>query len=279
MAARGVQAFNPPSDSCPSRMLLVKFGGSAITVKSKYRTLRRADLSRLARELASTHDREAGTVLVHGAGSYGHILAAKHRLKEGFREDAQIAAAAQVQRDVRALDLEVLDALLRARLRPVAIPPGTDAYVDQGGTFHLDTKPFVEYVMRGFLPVSFGDVVRDEKRLFTIASGDDVILELARYYRPERVVFVADVDGVYTADPKRDKAARLLDVVDAAALERISFSDAAGRDVTGGLRAKLERMLEIAAYSKDVRIINGLAKGRLAKAAKGGDVVGTRVVA
>ncbi|OGS51438.1 MAG: hypothetical protein A3K65_09835 [Euryarchaeota archaeon RBG_16_68_12] len=260
-------------------MLLVKFGGSVITVKSKYRTLRGADLSRLARELAAAHDPEAGTVLVHGAGSYGHILAAKHRLKEGFRDDAQLTAVAQVQRDVRALDLKVLDALLRARLRPIAIPPGTDAVVDKDGRFHLDTAPFEDYRMRGFLPVSFGDVVRDEGRLFTIASGDDVVLELARFYRPERVLFVADVDGVFTADPKRDRAATLLDVVDGPALERIAFSDAAGRDVTGGLRAKLERMREIAGVAKDVRIINGLAKGRLERAAKGGDVPGTRVVA
>ncbi len=261
-------------------MLLVKFGGSVITVKSKYRTLRGQDLSRLARELAAAHDPEAGTILVHGAGSYGHLLAAKHALREGYRGDgAQLGAVAQVQRDVRALDLKVLDALLRARLRPVAVAPGTDAYVDQDGGFHLDTAPFEEYVMRGFLPVSFGDVVLDERRRFTIASGDDVILELARFYRPERVLFVADVDGVFTADPKKDKGAKLLDVVDGPAMERIAFSDAAGRDVTGGLRAKLERMREIAKVSKDVRIINGLAKGRLERAAKGGDVPGTRVVA
>jgi isopentenyl phosphate kinase len=123
-------------------MLLVKFGGSVITVKSKYRTLRAADLSRLARELAAAHDPEAGTVLVHGAGSFGHILAAKHRLKEGFHDSTQLAAVAQVQRDVRALDLEVLDALLKARLRPISIPPGTDAYVDQNGTFQ-DRKSVV----------------------------------------------------------------------------------------------------------------------------------------
>ena len=52
-----------------------------------------------------------------------------------------------------------------------------------------------------------------------------------------------------------------------------------GHDVTGGLRRKLERMLEIARHARDVRIINGLAKGRLEAAAKGADVVGTRVVA
>ena|SRR3989442_1975155 len=258
-------------------MLLVKLGGSVITVKSKYRTLRGPDLSRLARELAAGASSE--TVVVHGAGSYGHILAAKHGLTDGFHDTQQLGAVAQVQRDVRALDLKVLDALLRARLRPIAVPPSLVMRYHDGRLATFDIGPFRDYLLREFLPVSFGDVVLDTKRRFTIASGDDVILELAKLFRPDRVVFVADVDGVYTADPKRDRGAKRLDVVDAAALGTIAFTDEAGQDVTGGLRRKLERMLVIAKHSRDVRIINGLAKGRLEAAAKGEDVPGTRVVA
>ena len=258
-------------------MLLVKLGGSVITVKSKYRTLRGPDLSRLARELAA--GTRGDTIVVHGAGSYGHILAAKHRLTEGYQNPDQLGAVAQVQRDVRALDLKVLDALLRAGMRPVSVPPSLVMRYHDGRLASFDVGPFRDYVMRELLPVSFGDVVLDTKRRFTIASGDDVILELAKLFRPERVLFVADVDGVYTADPKVDKAAKRLDTVGAGSLESIAFSDAAGRDVTGGLRRKLERMFAIAQHSRDVRIINGLAKGRLEAAARGEDVVGTRVVA
>ena len=258
-------------------MLLVKLGGSVITVKSKYRTLRGPDLSRLARELAAGAGPD--TVLVHGAGSYGHILAAKHRLKEGAQDPDQLAAVAQVQRDVRALDLKVLDALLRARLRPAAIPPSLVMRYHDGRLASFDVGPFRDYLMRQLLPVSFGDIVMDTKRRFSIASGDDVILELAKLFRPDRVLFVADVDGVYTADPKRDKNATRLDVVDATSIEKIALTSEAGQDVTGGLRGKLERMLTIAKHARDVRIINGLARGRLDSAVKGQDVVGTRVVA
>ena len=258
-------------------MLLVKLGGSVITVKSKYRTLRGPDLSRLARELAAGAGPD--TVLVHGAGSYGHILAAKHGLKNGAEGPEQLSAVAQVQRDVRALDLKVLDALLRARLRPAAVPPSLVMRYHDGRLASFDVGPFRDYLMRELLPVSFGDVVMDTKRRFSIASGDDVILELAKLFRPDRVLFVADVDGVYTADPKRDRGATRLDVVDAASMGSIAFADAVGHDVTGGLRGKLERMLTIAKHARDVRIINGLVRGRFESAAKGADVVGTRVVA
>ena len=258
-------------------MLLVKLGGSVITVKSKYRTLRGPDLSRLARELAAGAGPD--TVLVHGAGSYGHILAAKHGLNEGARDPAALTAVAQVQRDVRALDLKVLDALLRARLRPAAVPPSLVMRYHDGRLASFDVGPFRDYLMRELLPVSFGDVVMDTKRRFSIASGDDVILELAKLFRPDRVLFVADVDGVYTADPKRDRGATRIDVVDADALGTVALTNEAGLDVTGGLRRKLERMLAIAKHARDVRIINGLARGRLEAAAKGADVIGTRVVA
>jgi len=258
-------------------MLIVKLGGSVITVKSKYRTPRGPDLSRLAREIAAGAGPD--TIVVHGAGSYGHILAAKHRLADGYQRPDQLAAVAQVQRDVRALDLKVLDALLRARLRPMAVPASLVMRYRDGVLASFDGDPFRDYLTRDLLPVSFGDVVIDTDRQFAIASGDDVVLELAKLFRPDRVIFAADVDGVFTVDPKRDKDARRLDLVDAAALDAIAFSDAGGFDVTGGLRRKIERMLAIAKYAKDVRVVNGLARGRLEAAARGGDVVGTRVVA
>src|SRR2546428_13389545 len=68
------QPFNPGSNSRTPSMLLVKLGGSVITVKSKYRTLRGPDLSRLARELAAGAG--PGTGRRHRAGSRGHTLSA-----------------------------------------------------------------------------------------------------------------------------------------------------------------------------------------------------------
>src|SRR2546428_3023152 len=187
---RGDQPFNPVSNSRTPSMLLVKLGGSVITVKSKYRTLRGPDLSRLARELAAGAGRD--TVLVHGAGSYGHILAAKHRLKDGAQGPDQLAAVAQVQRDVRALDLKVLDALLRARLRPAAIPPSLVMRYHDGRLASFDVGPFRDYLMRQLLPVSFGDIVMDTKRRFSIPAGGDGVLELAKLLRPDRVPLLAD---------------------------------------------------------------------------------------
>ena len=48
---------------------------------------------------------------MHGAGSFGHVVASEHQLQHGFKERSQIAGLAQVLADVRELDLKVLRAL------------------------------------------------------------------------------------------------------------------------------------------------------------------------
>src|SRR2546425_13353768 len=75
-SARRDQPFNPGPNSRTPSMLLVKLGGSVITVKSKYRTLRGPDLSRLARELAAGAG--PGTVGGPRAGACGPIPSPKH---------------------------------------------------------------------------------------------------------------------------------------------------------------------------------------------------------
>jgi len=60
-------------------MLLVKLGGSVLTDKARLRTARRAAIRRLASELAAVRQ---SLLVVHGAGSYGHILARRHQLNQ-----------------------------------------------------------------------------------------------------------------------------------------------------------------------------------------------------
>jgi len=252
---------------------LVKLGGSVLTDKAHVTTLRAANLRRLAAEIAASRQE---VVIVHGAGSFGHIKARKHRLQEGYLDDEQLPAVAEVQRDVRALNLAVLDALRRAGLRPVSLPPSAIARLDDGALRSLDLDVFRRYCDLGFTPVTFGDVVLDARRWFAICSGDLLMLALAEAFRPESAIFVADVDGVYTADPKRSRAAKLLREVGPANLAAIDTT-AKTEDVTGGLGGKLERMIGVARFVDRCVLVNGLKKGRLLAALRSPRVVGTRV--
>ena len=79
-------------------MFLVKLGGSVITDKARYRVFNKDRVARLCSEIA-----ESGkdVIVVHGAGSFGHVLAKRHSLQDGYSDPEQIPAAARVQSSTR----------------------------------------------------------------------------------------------------------------------------------------------------------------------------------
>ena len=255
-------------------MLLVKLGGSVLTDKAHLRTPRKAAIARLTKELAGLGD---DLVVVHGAGSFGHVLARRYRVN-GPASPRKARGAAIVQRDVRALDDLVVGGLLRAGLAPAVLPPSAILALDDGRIDLIDLDGFRDFIAVGFTPVTFGDVVRDRSRGVAVCSGDILMLELAKAFHPRCVLFAADVDGLYTSDPKRDPDARLLLSLSRADLPLIEFGPAKGPDVTGGIEAKVRRMLEIAAHADETIIVNGNVKNRVRDALRGRIVVGTRVV-
>jgi isopentenyl phosphate kinase len=256
-------------------MILVKLGGSVITDKSKLRTFRRSSCERLANELRAA---KPPLAIVHGAGSFGHIEAKKHGLHKGFKEDSQIRHVAAVQRDVRELNLKVLEALISKGIRAVSIPPAASATFKNGSIQSFEQDAFKRVLDLGLAPVSFGDVVPDEAMGFSICSGDLMMQALAESFGPDLVVFCADVDGVFDCDPKRSKKSKLIPELNKSSLREIRRTASRSADVTGSIYGKLERMLAIAQYCEKCMIVNGNVPGRLEKAVRGERVVSTVVL-
>jgi isopentenyl phosphate kinase len=100
---------------------------------------------------------------------------------------------------------------------------------------------------------------------------------LAKEFRPERIVFCADVDGIFTSDPSLDPGARLMERVDRSALEALPRTSKVA-DVTGSIYAKVEFMLRLAELGQDTMVINGRAPGRLGAALRGEKVKGSAVI-
>lgn len=258
----------------PNHMLLVKLGGSVITDKRNYRVLRQDVLDRLAHEIAGA---EEEVVVVHGAGSFGHVIAAKHRLQDGFSDPSQLLAASQVMEDVRTLDLAVVSALLRSGLPAVSLPPSALVRLSDGKLESMDTDVVRRYLKLGIAPVTFGDVALDLRRGFGICSGDQLMELLARELEPQRIIFCSDVDGVFNCDPCTDPDARMMEVVDQGTLDSLPRTQRCD-DVTGSIYGKIETMLRIAAHGESSMVINGMVPGRLAAALRGEPIIGTRVV-
>ncbi|MCK9322900.1 MAG: isopentenyl phosphate kinase [Candidatus Methanomethylophilaceae archaeon] len=252
-------------------MILIKLGGSVITDKTQYRTFNQECVSRLFDEIKKS---ERGVLIVHGAGSFGHVIAKQYSLQNGLVDFGQIPAVAKVQYDVRELNSMIIAELLKKGIPAVSIPPGSCFIMDNGKLIIKDPEVMLAFSHLGLMPVLFGDVVIDRKKGFGICSGDQIMEILCDLYKPEKVIFVSDIDGLYDKDPKNNKDAKLIDEVTSEKLENInSYSNI--DDVTGGVRGKMEAMLRISTERRDCVLINGTVPDRLYSLLKGDKVIST----
>ncbi|HTW76933.1 MAG TPA: isopentenyl phosphate kinase [Thermoplasmata archaeon] len=255
-------------------LVVVKLGGSVITRKREVERARPKVLARLATEIASVEDRRI--IVLHGAGSFGHPGARRFGLARPPAPDQsperRARGAAIVAAEVRRLHLTVLRALVAAGASPASVPMATHARNREGRLEALDPSPFVGALGIGLTPVSFGDVVPDEAWGTSILSADTIALALARTLHPDRVVFVSDVPGVLEG-PSRGRRTVVAEVSEAT-LAGLRPA-AGGADVTGGIRGKVEAMLEIARAGADAALISGLSDGALSRALRGAPVHGS----
>ncbi len=255
-------------------LTVVKLGGSVITRKREVERVRPKVLARLAEEIAAAGS--VTTIVLHGAGSFGHPGAARFGLARA-PEPSQSAAerargGAIVAAEVRRLHLAVLRELVHAGAAPASVPMATHARNRAGTLSVLDPAPFTAALDRGLLPVSFGDVVPDEAWVASILSADTIALALARELPVGRVVFVSDVPGIWEGPPggRRPVAPE----VTASVVERLAATPGVP-DVTGGIRGKATAMRAIAAAGADAVIISGLKDGELSRAIRGENVYGS----
>lgn len=252
-------------------LVLVKVGGSLLSHKRRPGppAFRSSVALRLARELAeATPRRSPRLLLVHGAGSFGHPLALRHRVGRRRIPAAQVPGVARaVQESVDGLRSRFVASTLPAGLPLVALPL---RWLVRPGGFSLDARPLRMLLDLGLVPATGGDVVPDPRLGLRVMSGDEILYRLSRALRPVRVLFATDVDGVL--DGGRPVAS--LSIAQARALRP---KVPPGDDASGAMRGKLEWALRIADAGVPVALVNGLVPRRLGAALAGRSVPGTRI--
>jgi molybdenum storage protein len=83
------------------------------------------------------------------------------------------------------------------------------------------------------------------------------------------IILLKDVDGLYTADPKKHSDARFIPEISAADLIRMRFE-------TLPIEPVVLELLTRARLATSIRIVNGLVPGNLSRALKG-EPIGTRI--
>ena len=110
----------------------------------------------------------------------------------------------------------------------------------------------------------------------TIGENDSLSAIVAVLVKADLLILLSDIDGLYTADPKKDPNARLIPVVEAITPEVLALAGGAGSAMgTGGMATKL-RAAQIAGEAGiDMVITNGENPEKLYDIFEGKEV-GTR---
>ena len=159
----------------------------------------------------------------------------------------------------------VLNSLHDHGVPAVSIAPHSILRLDNHNLDKMNYKIFEDYLYKHFTPVTFGDVALDKKLGFSICSGDLLVKALAEHFKPEKVIFVLDEDGLYTSNPKTDENAEFIESIEPEKLRRLATSLDDRADVTQGMKGKINTISELAGSDIDTVLLNGNKHERLYK--------------
>ena len=260
-------------------LVFVKLGGSLITDKRCEEVVRKDTLARLAREVVDVSTSFPGRIVLgHGSGSFGHVAA--RRLDFDPRRDSSRRqdAISEIQDAAARLHRHVVEALLEAGGAPFSIVPGS-AFAAAEGAGELVAIGLPERVLRaGLLPVVYGDVVPDSDLTATILPTEELFSCLIRYFlaqgRPtETVLWLGETAGVLNEE---GQPIAELSANEADDLAR-TVGGAAGSDVTGGMRLRLETASQLARLGVTSRVLDGREPGILERVLHGDSSTGTTI--
>ena len=273
-------------------LAFLKLGGSLITDKMKPYTPLLEVMDDLAKQVATSLGSQPDLRLVigHGAGSFGHVAASEYKTRDGYprpsplthrerdaTEDNYWKGFAEVWYQASSLNRYVMEALHKAGLRTIALPPSASVIASDGQVAVWETTPIRMALASGMVPVIFGDVVFDEVRGGTILSTETLFAYLVKALSPDRVLLAGLEEAVWEDFPARTRRIKQITPASFEAIKH-GVGRSAAADVTGGMAAKVTEMLDLVRENPGlkVQIFSGSQPGNLARALLG-DILGTEI--
>jgi isopentenyl phosphate kinase len=238
-----------------NKPLIIKLGGSLITDKNEAFTARKDIIDNVCLEIAKVNRK---IIIVHGAGSFGHPTAKKYGLHLGFKNKEQLKGFIETKTRLHFLNKMIVDDLVKYNALALSFQPLTFITAVNGRIKQMNIKPLLNALKLNFIPVLHGDIVFDEVLGFSIVSGDQIIAKLAPKVKADKVIFGCDVDGIFTADPKKDPKAKLIPIIDSTNFKNVlkMIKQLEVADVTGGMKGKFMECLNLARKGVESVIMN-----------------------
>ena len=245
-------------------LILIKLGGSVITFKEKPLAANFEAIRSISHTLASV---KIPIILIHGGGSFGHYWSVKYNM-HSKPDQYDSHGISIVHESMITLNQIIVNYMIKVGMNPYTILPSM--FTSGRKPIAKKIKELKSIVESSVIPITFGDIVYIENKMYSILSGDALMSILSKILRPSKVIFTLNVDGIYKDMRKREIIKELKNN------NSINFSKVI-QDVTGGMRRKVTEALKISDIGIDVLMVNGLKPERIINAITGSDFEGTLV--
>ena len=246
-------------------LILIKLGGSVITFKEKPLAANFEAIRSISYALASV---KIPIILIHGGGSFGHYWSVKYNM-HSKPDQYDSHGISIVHESMIALNQIIVNYMIKVGMNPYMILPSV--FTSGRKPIAKKIKELKSIVESSVIPISFGDIIYIENKMYSILSGDALMSIISKILRPSKVIFTLNVDGIYKDMGKREIIKELKNNNNS-----INFSKVI-QDVTGGMRRKVTEALKISDIGIDVLMVNGLKPERIINAITGTDFEGTLV--
>ena len=245
-------------------LILIKLGGSVITFKEKPLAANFEAIRNISYTLASV---KTPIILIHGGGSFGHYWSVKYNM-HSKPDQYDSHGISIVHESMIALNQIIVNSMIKVGMNPYTIIPSMFIYDHKPITKKI--KELKSIVESSVIPITFGDVIYVENKMYSILSGDVLMSLLSKFLRPSKVIFTLNVDGIYK-DMRKREILKELKNNNSVRVSKVM------QDVTGGMRRKVAEALKISDIGIDVMMVNGLKPERIINAISGTGFEGTLV--
>lgn len=260
--------------------IILKLGGSIITKKDgEIPAVNEKNLANIAKQIGKFYRNNPNVrlIIVHGAGSFGHQIANKTGIHNGIKTKKQLIDFAETQRLQNQLNLFVTEKLIKNQIPAMPIQASASAIMSKKALVHMATETIEKIISIGIVPVLYGVPAYDEVQKCSVLSGDEIAPYLAKKLKFNKIIHATNTDGVFTADPFKNKNAMLIKKINNKNYNNIikGISASKSLDVTGGMLKKITELRKISRFGIKSQIINGVKKENIFKALSGDNAIGT----
>ncbi|MGI0141628.1 MAG: isopentenyl phosphate kinase [Candidatus Micrarchaeales archaeon] len=255
-------------------LIFIKLGGSTITDINNPFMHKSFAIKKILRQIKkATEKRDINVVIGHGGGSFGHEAAKINDIQNDLRKGVALTHAAMVD-----LNHIILDLMLQEGFAPFPFHPSNFMFSRGGKIAGVWQQSISAALANNRTPVVHGDIIMDFEKNIYLASTEAVFNALARDMRPSKIILLTDVDGVFDSNPKNNKNAKLVPLIDGSNISKIlkGAGPATKTDYTGGMNSKVQIGYEtVRDYDATVYIANGTRAGIIEKILNGDDALCT----